>query len=136
MQGENQLHNASLLYSNMLVYFKQNCIVAASKATELWCGTQNQYLRRADASIKWEQIMLKGKLHLHIRRTVETIRRASNLGDMGIEVAWPPLPSIHLGHPRVALSNDHASLLWDLCMSLARNRRQRLLPCSDGLQSR
>lgn len=131
-KGENQLHTADMVYSDVTSFYKQNIIVNALAPTEAWSGHQNASLKEASASVEWETQQLKGALHEHMADTVRGILRTEGYEDMGIETAWSEIQELSLVNPRVCSSNDHCALLWDLVFSLVRHRRARCLHLSDG----
>jgi hypothetical protein len=130
------MHTASIVYGDITNFYQQSIICEVSAPVERWCGAQNKELRATPAAVSWEIRQMSGELDLPLLETMKVIMHTTRYDDMGIESSWSSISAVALSSPRVLMSDDYSSLVWDMSFSLVVARRTRCLHLSDGYPRR
>jgi len=133
---QNQLDRASILFSDINVYYKMWIATSCLNHTANYHSAQAVKLRSNQGVIEWELTMMKGAMYDHVRLTVLQPFSSKFYTHTGIEGIWSPVENICVDHPRVAISDQRARQYWDICMTTALELIGRNLPYMCGVPKR
>lgn len=137
MNPDNQLSKAGIEYGDVGNYFKQSIIVKTLGHLARFHGAQNQRLRSLDDTIPWELEQMRDKhIFAHQRLTMVQLTAVRHYEACGIEAEWQPVLGACLNDARVAMANDYAEILFDVCTTLVAEESNRNIGYTHGWPKR
>ena len=108
--AENQLARAGTTYGGLDGYHKAYMATSVLQHTASYHSEQAKSLRNVDDSRVWELDQLKGKCHLHVRRTIAQLVFSRSYNRCGIENDWRNV-TLKTTDVRVVSSDDTSGML-------------------------
>ena len=110
------MHRASLLYCNDETYHKASIVDTGLSLLTGILGQHSKDLREAQSAVQFDISQMKGELHKYPLMAMVLLASPKRYQECGVETTWPDMSTspMCLAHPRVAMAQERADLLWHL----------------------